>query len=57
MTSKSWILEGQKRMLGGDWGSKIVGHHSWMIPYHTTYRKKNNLEKCAGMGLNGFQIR
>ena len=24
---------------------------------HTTYRKNNNLEKCAGMGLNGFQIR
>ena len=22
--------------------------------YHTTYRKNNNLEKCAGMGLNGF---
>ena len=21
---------------------------------HTTYRKNNNLEKCAGMGLNGF---
>ena len=24
---------------------------------HTTYRKNNNLEKCAGMGLGGFQIR
>ena len=24
---------------------------------HTTYRKNNNLEKCAGMGLNGFHIR
>ena len=21
---------------------------------HTTYRKNNNLEKCAGLGLNGF---
>ena len=25
--------------------------------YHTTYRKNNNLEKCAGMGLNGFHIK
>ena len=24
---------------------------------HTTYRKNNNLEKCAGMGLNGFHIK
>ena len=24
--------------------------------FHTTYRKNNNLEKCAGMGLNGFYI-
>ena len=23
---------------------------------HTTYRKNDNLEKCAGMGLNGFHI-
>ena len=28
-----------------------------LITLHTTYRKNNNLEKCAGMGLNGFQIR
>ena len=21
---------------------------------HSTYRKNNNLEKCAGIGLNGF---
>ena len=26
-------------------------------PVHTTYRKKNNLEKCAGMGLNGFHTK
>ena len=25
--------------------------------HQTTYRKNNNFEKCAGMGLNGFQIR
>ena len=25
--------------------------------YHITYRKNNNLEKCAGMGLNGFHIK
>ena len=24
---------------------------------HTTYRKNNNLEKCMGMGLNGFHIK
>ena len=30
-----------------------LGHE----PPHTTYRKNNNLEKCAGMGLNGFHIR
>ena len=24
---------------------------------HTTYRKNNNLEKGAGMGLNGFHIK
>ena len=24
---------------------------------HTTYRKNNKLEKCAGMGLNGFHIK
>ena len=24
---------------------------------HTTYRKNNNLEKCAGIGLNGFHIK
>ena len=24
---------------------------------HTIYRKNNNLEKCAGMGLNGFHIK
>ena len=24
---------------------------------HTTYRINNNLEKCAGMGLNGFHIK
>ena len=32
----------------------------WIIIYisnHTTYRKNNNLEKCAGMGLNGFHIK
>ena len=23
----------------------------------TTYRKNNNLEKCTGMGLNGFLIK
>ena len=26
-------------------------------PTHTTYRKNNNLEKWAGMGLNGFHIK
>ena len=25
--------------------------------YHTTYRKNNNLEKCVGIGLNGFHIK
>ena len=25
--------------------------------YQCTYRKNNNLEKFAGMGLNGFQLR
>ena len=24
---------------------------------HTTYRKNNNLEKCAGKDLNGFHIK
>ena len=27
------------------------------VIWHTNYRKNNNLEKCAGIGLNGFQIR
>ena len=30
-----------------------LGHE----PPHTTYRKSNNLEKCAGMGLDGFHIK
>ena len=28
-----------------------------ILMYLTTYRKKNNLEKCAGMGLNGFHMK
>ena len=24
---------------------------------HTIYRKNNNLEKCTGIGLNGFHIK
>ena len=24
------------------------------MAWHTTYRKNNNLEKCAGIGLYGF---
>ena len=27
------------------------------ISTHTTYIKNNNMEKCAGMGLNGFHIK
>ena len=28
-----------------------------VFPTHTTYRKNNKLEKCAGMGLNDFHIK
>ena len=28
-----------------------------MCQCHTTYRKNNNLEKCTGMGVNGFHIK
>ena len=31
--------------------------YGWTLVVHTTYRKNINLEKCAGMGLNGFQIK
>ena len=31
--------------------------NSVFLATHTTYRKNNNLEKCAGMGLNGFYIK
>ena len=31
--------------------------HTKRYRMHTTYRKNNNLEKCAGMGLNGFHIK
>ena len=24
---------------------------------HSAYRKNNNIEKCAGIGLNGFHIK
>ena len=33
MNQKIRTLEGKNRTLGGDGGSKIVGHHIWMIPY------------------------
>ena len=32
MTPKNRTVEGKNRTLGGDVGSKIVGHHLWMIP-------------------------
>ena len=32
MTPKNRTLEGKNRTLGGDGGSKIVGHHLWMFP-------------------------
>ena len=33
MTPKNRTLEGKNQTLGGDGGgSKIVGHHLWMIP-------------------------
>ena len=35
MIPKNQILEGNIERLGGKWGSKIVGHHLWMIPYVT----------------------
>ena len=40
------------------WCSKVLECRALPdITSHTTYRKNNNIEKCAGIGLNGFQIR
>ena len=35
----------------------LIRNQSFQNTSHTTYRKNNNLEKCAGMGLNGFHIK
>ena len=35
--------------------SKVILRSPYKM--HTTYRKNNNLEKCAGLGLNGFHIK
>ena len=32
ITPKNWTLEGKNQTLGGMGGSKIVGHHLWMVP-------------------------
>ena len=38
MTPKNQTLEGKNWTLGGYGGSKIVGHHLWMIPYLDTIK-------------------
>ena len=43
------------RALFVDLEPSVIG--MYVVSSHTTYRKNNNLEKCAGMGLNGFHIK
>ena len=55
LTPKHEVRTGPAENMGAE------GHRLYMyrVPgtLHTTYRKNNNLETFAGMGLNGFQIK
>ena len=38
-------------------GQSRLRRQAEQVINHTTYSKNNNLEKCAGMGLNVFHIK